>query len=368
MAREIAVGIVGTSWWTELMYLPSLASHPQARVAAICGRRRAPAEALAASWGIPAVYDDARALLDHDGLDAVMVVTPDDTHAAITLAAIERGLNVLCEKALANSAGEALAMYRAAEARGVRHMVLFTWRFLPQLRLLRQLVEAGRIGTCRQMTAYFIGDFARQPTYQWCFDGHRANGVLGGLGSHLVDLFRLFVGEIESVCADLQTIVDRTRFDGPVAALVNDAGFVLLRGAGGAQGALHLTAVSPSGDRDMRLGLALHGDAGVLEAELVFDGAEKGFMLRGLGPGETRFATLEVPGDLLAGAAPDDPFGPFTRASAGPRFFIDAILGDLPIPMSFEAGWRAQAVVDAALRSDRERRWVAVEGGALSPP
>ena len=368
MGTQVRVGIIGTSWWPELMYLPSLASHPDARLAAICGRDQARAGALAEKWRIPAVHSDYRALLARDDLDAVVVATPDDLHCAMTLAAVERGLHVMCEKPMAGTADDARRMFAAAESAGVKHMVLFTWRFMPHVRYLRQLVDQGRVGRVRQMTAHFIADNAIDPAYQWRLDGKRANGVLGDLGSHLVDLFRHFVGDVTSVSADLQQIVDRSGSPGPPSAPVNDCAFVTLRTADGAQGMLHVSAASPSGGRQARLGFALHGDAGVLEAEHVFDGAEKVVRLRGTGPGMPLFEPLEVPAALLDGAAVDDIMGPFTRHSAGPRHFIDAIRDDLPIAMSFREGWRTQQVIDAALRSDRERRWIDVADQPLSPP
>jgi predicted dehydrogenase len=208
MGRDIAIGIVGTSWWTELMHLPSLASHADARITAICGRRRDRAEALAAAWNIGAAYTDYRDLLGHDGLRAVVVAAPDDLHHEIAMAALDRGLHVLCEKPLANNAAHSGAMAAAADAAGVKHMVLFTWRFMPEYRQLRALIDEGRIGRVRQMTAHFIAGYALEPGYQWRFDGRRANGVLGDLGSHLIDLYRFLVGEVASVAADLRQAVE----------------------------------------------------------------------------------------------------------------------------------------------------------------
>lgn len=369
MRRDISVGVVGTSWWTEAMYLPSLTSHPHARIAAICGRGRVRAEALASAWNIGAVHTDYRDLLHHDGLEAVIVATPDDLHPEMTLAALGRGLHVMCEKPLANSAAEAREMAAAAEAAGVKHMVLFTWQFLPQHRHLRRLVESGEIGRVHQMTAHFIADYAREPVYQWRFDGRRANGVLGDLGSHLIDLYRAFVGEVESVAADLCQVVDRAGLPGPAATPANDSGFVLLRSANGAQGVLHISAASPGGDRDARLGITLHGDTGTLESECVFAGAETGSTLRALDAGGGACRPLVVSAELLDGLTPEaDPLAAFTRLSIGPRRFVDAILDDLPIPTTFRDGARAQAVADAALRADRERRWIAVDYGGVSPP
>ena len=287
------------------MYLPSIASHPDARLVAICGRDQARAGALADKWRIPAVHSDYRALLARDDLDAVVVATPDDLHCEMTLAALERGLHVHVREADGGQCGRCATDVRCGRGRGLKHMVHFTWRFMPHVRYLRQLVDQGRVGRVRQMTAHFIGGYAIDPAYQWRFDGNRANGVLGDLGSHLVDLFRHFVGDVTSVSADLQQIVDRSDLPGPPSAPVNDCAFVTLRTADGAQGMLHVSAASPSGGRNVRLGFTLHGDAGVLEAEHVFDGAEKVVRLRGTGPGMPLFEPLEVPAALLDGAAVD---------------------------------------------------------------
>jgi predicted dehydrogenase len=71
--------------------------------------------------------------------------------------------------------------------------------------------------------------------------------------------------------------------------------------------------------------------------------------------------------DVHDDVAVEDFMGPFMHQSAGPRHFIDAIHDDLPIAMSFREGWRTQQVIDAALRSDRERRWIDVPREPANP-
>ena len=127
MADRVRVGVVGTSWFAETLHLASLASHPEAELTAICGRNRERAESVAADHSIPYVYTDYRQMITSDVLDAVVVVTPDALHYPITMAALEAGLHVMCEKAIALNADQARQMYEAADASGLVNMVGYTW-------------------------------------------------------------------------------------------------------------------------------------------------------------------------------------------------------------------------------------------------
>jgi len=150
MTEKVRVGIIGTSWWTEMMFLSSFKSHSSAEILAICGRNRNRAEEMAKKYDIPQVFTDYRTLLEQDNLDAVVVATPDDLHFPMTMDALDAGLHVLCEKPMALNAQHAREMYDKAEAVGVKHMVLFTWRWQPHFRYLKQLVDDGYIGRCYQ--------------------------------------------------------------------------------------------------------------------------------------------------------------------------------------------------------------------------
>ena len=140
MPERVRVGVIGTSWYADMMHLPNLKSHPRAELAAICGRNRERAEEMARKYEIPRVFTDYRELIEEGDLDAVVVATPDDLHHPMTMAALDAGLHVLCEKPMALNAGQAGEMYDKAEAAGVKHMVFFTYRWWPSYRYLKQLV------------------------------------------------------------------------------------------------------------------------------------------------------------------------------------------------------------------------------------
>lgn len=207
MTEHIQVGIVGTSWWADQMYLPSLKSHPRAQVAAICGRNRDRAEEMAQKYDIPGVFTDYREMIEQGNLHALVVSTPDDLHYPVTMRALDAGLHVLCEKPLALTSGQAREMYEKAEAVGVKHMVLFTNRWFPFIQYLHSLIDDGYIGRPFHCQFQALGGGGRASQYQWRFDQQRANGILGDLGSHVIDLARWCVGDIARVNAHLHTFI-----------------------------------------------------------------------------------------------------------------------------------------------------------------
>src|SRR5262245_49187467 len=119
MGEKVRVGVVGTSWYADWMHLPNLKSHPHAEVAAICGRNPERAAEMAGKYAIPSVFTDYREMIEKGRLDAVVVSTPDDLHYPVTMAALEAGLHVLCEKPMALNAEQAREMEEKAKAAGV---------------------------------------------------------------------------------------------------------------------------------------------------------------------------------------------------------------------------------------------------------
>jgi len=143
-----------------------------------------------------------------------VVALPDDLHYAVTIAAIDRGLHVLCEKPLAFTEAHARAMRDRAAAAGVVHMVMFTYRWMPYCRYVHELVREGCVGECHHGEFRFIMAHGREPQYAWRFDAARANGVLGDLGVHLIDLARWLVGDVSGVASRLGVVVQRPGADG----------------------------------------------------------------------------------------------------------------------------------------------------------
>src|SRR6185503_20546297 len=133
------------SWWADAMYLPALADHPSGQIVAVCGRDLDRARAVAETWSIPNAYSDWNAMLGSE-VDAVIVAAPNETHYEISMAALERGLPVLCEKPLGMTVAEAHEMADSARQRDAITMVPFTYRFMPTNQFVKQLIADGYVG------------------------------------------------------------------------------------------------------------------------------------------------------------------------------------------------------------------------------
>ena len=129
--EKVRIGVIGTSWWADLVHLPSIASHDRADLVAICGRNQERAREMAAKYGIGATYADYRQMIAKEGLDAVVIVTPDDMHHPMAMAALDEGLHVMCEKPLGLNVAQTAEMLAKAEEAGVTHMVYYTSRWFP---------------------------------------------------------------------------------------------------------------------------------------------------------------------------------------------------------------------------------------------
>jgi predicted dehydrogenase len=233
---------------------------------------------------------------------------------------------------------------------------------VPHCRYLKQLIEEGYIGRCFDGHFASLGGYGLQTRYAWRFDRQRALGVLGDLGSHMIDLARWLVGDIVRVSAHLGVYVDRSGPPGARLDPANDAALLVVEFANGAHGTIEASAVAHTGDRLQEQHIRLHGQAGSLEADAYhFLGVE----LRGIHASQEHFQPIPVPDELWGHVNRDQPLiaqimEAFTQQAIGDRLFVDAILEDLPVTPSFYDGLKAQEVMAAAIASHEQGTWVAV--------
>ncbi|MFN8466048.1 MAG: Gfo/Idh/MocA family oxidoreductase [Caldilineaceae bacterium] len=355
MGDQVRVGVIGTSAYADGTHLPNLKSHADAHIAAICSRNRERAQEMADKYDIPAVYTDYHQMLEHAGLDAVVIAVPDDLHYPMTMDALAAGLHVLCEKPLALNAQQALAMTEKARMMGVKHMTFFAWRFEPYHRYLHQLMGEGYVGRPYLCQFRQVGGYGRDGLYAWRFDTQHGNGILGDLGSHMIDMAHWLVGDITRVSAHLTTSVERTAPDAePLRTPANDSALLTVEFANGACGAIVVSAVAHMAEREQFHEVSLYGEAGTLELNT----SSLAVQMRGVRQGQTQFEVLTVPDEFRKGVDLSLPLWDrlsiaMQTQSVGDRQFIDAILNDRPVAPNFEDGLKVQAVIDAALESQR---------------
>lgn len=356
-APRVRVGVVGTSHFVARVHLPLLQSHPQAEVVAICGRTPARRDGLAMAHQIPQQFAHYSEMLSHAKLDAIVIATPDDLHAPMTLAALGAGLHVLCEKPLALNSDDAADMLARARAASVTHMVFFRWRWLGAYQRLQRLLTEGWVGRPLQWTFSYLSSGGWKPDYAWRFDEQRANGTLGDLGSHLIDLALWLGGPVVSVSASLETFHVRQRPDGSHMS-ANDSAMLLMRFADGSQGTIHASSVSQLGSESQMQMVAVYGDEGWLSAEFQ---RSRDPQLRGARHGEEiRPIDSADPAAEGVGSYEERLLASWKRRSVADRLFVDAILSDHQVAPSFEDGVAVQRVMDAALESHQTGSWVDV--------
>ena len=366
---DIGIGMVGYAFMGRAH---SLAWHAvsrvfdvplQPRLAAICGRDKAAAQAAADRLGWAAAETDWRALIGRDDVDLIDISAPGDMHAPIAIAALEAGKHVLCEKPLANTLAEATAMSAAADAAypgGARAMVGFNYRRVPALALARQLVADGRLGTLRHLRAVYLQDWLADPAapMTWRMQAERAgSGALGDLGSHVVDLARYLSGdEITGVSALSATFVGTRPWadgSGRGTVTVDDAVLFTAKLASGALASFEATRYATGRKNGLRI--ELNGSAGSLAFDLERLNELEFFSVADSGGDVSGFRRVLVTEPthpyLSAWWPPGHTLGWEHTFTHQARDLLTAVAdGDQPSP-SFADGLAVQRILDAVQRS-----------------
>src|SRR6266851_201945 len=364
--RTIRIGIIGAGF-ARTTQIPGFKACAGAKIVAIASAHRERAAEVAREFAIDHVEDDWRALVARDDIDLVSIVTPVVTHCEMTLAALERGKAVLCEKPMAMNAGEALRMTERAREAGVLALIDHELRFLPGRIKLRELVRRGDIGKVRHARLTFRSDSRADPNrpWNWWSDKKQGGGALGAIGSHVVDGFRwLLDTEVSAVSSNLAThIPQRKNESGAMREVTtDDEANLLLRFTDGeltegATGNVSMSLVE-SGKTEHRLEIS--GAKGALMIE------ESGELWRSrVGEGEWKRVEADR-GELAPGMRDGGWARGFTRFS---RRIVEALQEGrttLEGAATFEDGYRTQLVLDAARRSHESGCWAKSEPPAVA--
>lgn len=360
-AARYRAGVVGTGWWAELEHLPGLQSRPDVELVALCGRNPARLAAVADRFAIPGRHADWRAMLAGTRLDVLTIVTPNVLHHPIARAALEADVHVICEKPLAMDATQARELAALADARRLQSLTFFTHRALAAAAHVKELVEAGFLGQPLHVSASYLTASHLKPGKPAAWRMRRAEagtGVLGDIGSHLIDMVRWWLGDLTQVSAQWMTVT-RERPGGTVDG--DEACSFLARLACGAQGVFQASKLVAGRGNYQRI--ELYGDRAslVYEAEPGADPGWTGRVLVGR-PDRTGLEVMPLPPDLTEGLEAPEPAG---RLAAYRRltdpFFAALGSGQAdPGTPGFRDGAAVQAVLDAVVLSAERRAWVEV--------
>lgn len=190
MSKKFRIGIIGCGGIANGKHMPSLTKLNNVELVAFCDIVVERAEEAAAKYGNAEakVYSDYKALLEDKTLDVVHVCTPNDSHAEISIAALESGKHVMCEKPMAKTAEDARKMVEAAKRTGKKLTVGYNNRFRSDSQYLHKLCSEGELGEIYYAKAHAIRRRA-VPTWGVFLDEEKqGGGPLIDIGTHALDL------------------------------------------------------------------------------------------------------------------------------------------------------------------------------------
>ena len=371
-AARVGIGLIGSGFMGRAHALAfrtvggvfPLAAQPRLEMLADIPEVRAVEAARA--LGFTRSTHDWRALVRDPEVDLVAITAPNLMHAPMALAAIEAGKHVYCEKPLATTLTDAIAMTRAAEAAGIVTMVGFNYLKNPMMTTAREIIRSGEIGEVTGFRGVFAEDFMADPMapFSWRCERRQAGGALADIGSHAIALSRFLLGDVESVCGRLDTIhVTRPLHSGGTAAVeVDDQAAILVRFADrGFTAGLQASWLATG--EVMQLAFELRGTKGAItftqerfnELRLFRSGgdpARKGFTTIHAGPAHAEY------GAFIPAAGHQLGFNDLKVIEV--RRLLDAVAGRAPSDTDFREALAVTRVMEAIRRSSTEARWVSL--------
>jgi len=144
--KKINFGVVGLGSITQVMHLPILKKNPDVEIVSLCDKDKSKTKTLADKYKVPQFTSDMKEFFKNENMDAVIVATPNDSHAELSIAALESGKDVLVEKPIARNYKEAKSIYDKATELKRKVMVGMNNRFRPDTMLLKTLIQKNEIG------------------------------------------------------------------------------------------------------------------------------------------------------------------------------------------------------------------------------
>jgi len=336
------------------------------------------AKTAAQNLGYEKWSTDWESVVSDPQVTLVDIVTPNDLHKPIAIAAARTGKHIFCEKPLSLNAQDSYQIYQEVEKAGVKHGMGFHYRKIPAIAYAKELIRQGKVGEVFAFRGFYLNDWAKDPNgpLSWRFQKAKAgSGVIGDQCTHAIDIARYLLGELEQVCAWVKTLIPERPLPTSVFdALgrktegrgkemgkvdVDDACAILFEAQGGILGILEANRCASG--RKNYLSFEINGSRG----SIYFDWERNNELW--YCSNDDRF---EEHGYRRLLMGPGHPYGQYFWPIAGINIgyteavainfyqMLQAIVNDTDCDPDFEDGWRIEEIVEAALRSHEEKRWV----------
>jgi predicted dehydrogenase len=331
----------------------------------LIGRNEAALESAAERLGFAETATDWRAVLD--GVDILYNLAPNDRHVEPSVAALEAGTHVLCEKPLAHTLEGARRMRDAANESDATAGVAFNYRFVPAIRYAKRLIADGEVGEVYHVRGRYFQDWLADPEAPWSWRNDASvagSGALGDLGAHTLDLCRFLVGDVAGDVTDvsgrLRTFVEERPLpdeDETRPVTVDDAFTARAAFENGALATLEASRVAAGHKNDHTI--VVNGSEGSLRFSL--ERLNELEVLRGYNRGyETVLVTDQHDPYIDRWWPPGHVIG-WEHTFVHENYeFLRSAVGEGPHAPDFEAGYRVQELMAAIERSDERGERVEV--------
>jgi len=343
MAKQVNFGVIGAGGIALRKTIPGMLKAKSCRLVAVMDPIGV--ERIAAQFGVAKAYAKEADLLADAEVRAVYIASPVDCHARQIVAAAAAGKHVLCEKPLTLSLKEAKEAVRACRKHGVLLQEGYMMKFHGAHVKIKELVEAGRLGTIVSMRAQLSCWYPRIKG-AWRQDPARGGGgSLIDMATHLYDLLEHFAGPIRRIVARTGNLVQDYRSE--------DASTTLLEFASGAQATVDCFWCIP--DEASRTRLEIYGSQGAVLTEGTI-GQGTGGKVEGLfGLGDAGYNAAQQK-DVVR-KFQRIPFKPVNPYTAECEYFAQCILQGRPPELNnADSALRLMALVEKAYASARDGR------------
>ena len=365
---KVRVGVLGAGAWAEHAHIPGFLRDPRCEVVAIADPVIERARAFAERFGIPEAYASHEAIIGRRDIDLVDVCTPSATHFDLSMAALEAGQHVLCEKPVAYDFLETRRAAAIAAARGLKTKLGFTFRYAPAMRYMKALIDEGFVGEPFIFNGYEQNSQWLDPMNPLRQVDHEADqsviqvSSLEGYGAPIMDLGHLFMGSrFKEVVGTMRNFIPERMVRATSSMMrmnIDDGDIFIGEFANGALGSIQTSFVTVGNYPGLEA--RVYGSKGALICRLV---EENGVCesLKAASADSVEFRELEIPERFY-------PPGGHKRESWRSLFYanlIGSLLSEIRGEVAgnegnFEDGAHVQELINAVERSYRERRWVSI--------
>ncbi|CAN1212707.1 Gfo/Idh/MocA family oxidoreductase [Tumidithrix helvetica PCC 7403] len=357
--KAVGVGVIGTGFG-QIVHIPGLREHPHTEVVAVYHRDIAKANQVAEKFQIPYTCDRLEDLFSIPKVEAVTISTPPFLHYIAAKAAIASGKHILLEKPTTLSVAEAIALYHLAAKHKVVAAMDFEFRFVPEWRYFKHLLDRNFVGKKRLITIDWIVQGRADPRRAWNWYSQKTcgGGALGSLGSHTFDYVNWLFGSVKHLCGQLSTAIpERPHSDGTMRPVdADDTCNILLELEDGTPCNICISTVSYQGSGHW---VTVYGD----RATLVLGSGNKsdyvhGFQVQQAEVGKVEMEVMPIPSEYqLPQTYPDGRLAPFIAICDR---FVNAIRTESPMLPSLREGVYSQLLMDLTHQSHQQRKWLDV--------